>query len=276
MGLGELEILTIYGALAVLLFWVLRRPRPAAVAHWAASYAVAVTDANREDLTAYLTRAQRCRRLGFAAGYVVGAVVATRNELSVLPVASVSVGLGYSAGIVAAEVASRRAPSGAALLAPRDLGQYLPAKLVWIPRALVLAIIVVALLALGTPLGVGAVVVSDAQVAALAACSVGALVVAELLQRAVVRRRQPVADRERLAADDAMRAQSVHAIAGALIIVDGSLFVPLLYRLGTPGTSNGVADLAMVVVPAVAWLAGIWYQNRAWRVRRRYPVATPA
>jgi hypothetical protein len=92
----------------------------------------------------------------------------------------------------------------------------------------------------------------------------------------VVGRRQPLVEPDLLAADDALRAQSAHALAGAVIIAAGSILFPLLMRPGGADVLNPLFDLLALASPVAGWFVGVWYQNRAWRVRRGRPSATAA
>jgi hypothetical protein len=275
MGLGTIELLVLL-PVALILIWVFRPPSPKAVAFWASAYAVQVTERNERMLRAYLTRSQRWRRLGFGIGWLAASSFERSDDFAVLATPFLLIGVGYSAGIVAAEAFSHPVrTTGAAALDTRRLSQYLPAKLVRLPRLLTGLVVIAAAIALAVDAD-RTDVASDREVFALAAAAVAALLVAEIVQRAVVRRRQPLVDPDLLAADDALRAQSTHALAGAVIITAGSLLFPLLMRPGGADVLNPTFDLLAVFSPVAGWVVGVWYQNRAWRVRRSRPSATAA
>ena len=92
----------------------------------------------------------------------------------------------------------------------------------------------------------------------------------ERLQRWLIERPQPFTDPALLAADDAIRSQSVHSLAGSGIAV-------LLLLAGTICWAMSASDVQVLRwvmwVPAVlsflaALYACLYYGHRAWRVRR--------
>ena len=269
MALGPVELAVIAAGFGLLLWFALRRLAPDDVTRWASAYDLTLTGRNRDLVTGYLRRAQRWRRGGFVVGLLSSGALPGTGLL--MP------GLGYTAGIVAAEVLTQRGePSGAAVLEPRRLAQYLPAKLVWIPRMLVVALLGAATWSLTIDPDPLDDFIDDTGILALAALALGVLLVAEVLEQHIVARRQPLTEVDLLAADDALRTQSLHALAGAVIIAAGSLAFPLLYRPAQADYLNPAVDLVAVLAPVAGWLVGIWYQNRAWRVRRALPPIAPA
>jgi hypothetical protein len=92
----------------------------------------------------------------------------------------------------------------------------------------------------------------------------------ERLQRWLVERPQPFTDPELLAADDAIRSQSVHSLAGSglavLLLMAGSVCLAmaasdvqiLRWTMWVPGVFSFIAAL----------YACLYYGHRAWRVRR--------
>ena len=142
--------------------------------------------------------------------------------------------IGYLVGAVCAEVSLAR-PLGAARrsasLVPRELGDYLPRRMLTLQRGLAIAV-VPGVLVLGLvpydarasqPGWLGLVTGA----AAFAAFGVGL----EALERWLVRRPQPFTGVSLVAADDAIRAQSVHSLAGSglalLLVVWSGIFAVL-------------------------------------------------
>jgi hypothetical protein len=110
-----------------------------------------------------------------------------------------------------------------------------------------------------------------------AVLAIALTVALEWLERRVVRRAQPFTGASLLAADDAIRAQAVHSVAGAglallLLVTSGIAF-------GLTQSDVDALRLTMWVPAAVA--LGLALRacadvgHRAWRVRRT-PGATPA
>ena len=191
-----------------------------------------------EELKArHLRRARIFRRCGVVAGLVLPSLVeyALTGRVQILgfgtdgtsaPYAGPLWGyIGYLAGSVCAEATlvrridpARRAAS----LVPRKLEDYVPRRLLHAQRALG-AVVVLGILSLGVvpyderttqPGWLG--LLSGAALAA--AFTVGL----EALERWLVRRPQPFTDRSLVAADDAVRAESVRSVAGsglALLLV---------------------------------------------------------
>jgi hypothetical protein len=268
--MGPVEVVLYYGTLAALLwFVVVRTPTEKERRSWARSYGLEITPVNERAVWRYLARSQRWRRVGFVLGWLAASGLDRRDGNDFLGSWWLLAGVGYSLGIVAAEATRHpRVESGAASLEPRHLDQYLPRWLTWVPRVLTAAVVVAAVVALT---GSRALTLSDPQILVLAAVAAGVLAGAELIERAVVARRQPVSEPDLLAADDAMRTQSAHALAGAVIIAAGSLWSILLFSYGDELLGATARQTFAALLPAAAWVVGIVVQNLAWRVRRLLP-----
>jgi hypothetical protein len=184
-----------------------------------------------------------------------------------------SIFIGYLLGALGAELAfARPVASGlrAAGLVPRELTSYLPRRLVAAQRALA------GVAALGV-LAIGLVpypdTVTDPAPSALALAAAGVLAFAiglEALERWLVRRPQPFAEPALVAADDALRAQSVRAMAGAGL----SLLLLLCCGVSLALQASDVHALqTLMIAPAVLFLlasvvaCGEVGESR-WRVRR--------
>ncbi len=187
--------------------------------------------------------------------------------------------VGYLVGALLAELTFKRPrpERASATLAPRELQHYLPPRLSQTLRfgaVLALALVGVYLL---VPVRQPRV-----DVPRLAAWALLPVVVAagvEMLQRYIVRRPQPLAETDLVAADDAIRSASVHALAGAGI---GLLLVLLGDILHSIGFSTDVQVLrwtlpwmALICLgAAVGALTGLT-KPYGWQVRRNDLQAQP-
>ena len=184
--------------------------------------------------------------------------------------------LGFGAIFVGALVAeisfARPVAHGrrAASLAPRRLRTYLPRRVVVAQRVLAAAAAlgVLALAAVPYPGSVDAPSEAAATVWAVIVLGFGAAL--EALERWLVRRPQPFTRPTLVAADDALRAQSVRSVAGAglallLLLCSG-------VSLGLQAADVDVLRTAMVVPAAgclvLSILACRSMGEGAWRVRR--------
>jgi hypothetical protein len=167
-----------------------------------------------------------------------------------------------------------------ASLSPRLLGDYLPGRLIWALR-------LAGVLALGAgiagwfvstgdgPDRFGGTVSSGASLGLGIAGAVLAIGV-EALQRHVVGRSQPVVAADLLAADDAIRAASVHTLAGAGLAIELLAVSTVIARLveAHPRLPAGLG-----ASPFVVFIAGLaawrYYSHRAWRVRRSSSTKPP-
>lgn len=253
------------------------------VTDWAGAHGVSLTTRSQAMVRYYLRLGAVLRTIGGLAGIALAALA--HRALGV----GVANGLlwwvwvmgGYLLGALWAELFLTR-PIGterAAALSPRQLSDYLPARLRWSLRAAGAASVVVGLAGFldvaarddtqWTPVSTGA---------ALGLGLGGGVIalVVEALQRLIVRRPQPVVAVDLLQADDAMRASSVHTLAGTglgmVLLIIGTTCTRLLAGHHLP-FGLGAAPLALWIAALIAWR---YYSYRAWRVRRpvpRQPVA---
>lgn len=183
---------------------------------WASERMLALDAGSRALIADYLGTTRWLRITGVLVG--VGAALLTPSSIGFVPDVLRSPWLpgiiGYLLGTVAGEVALRRPRGSRAAVRVRTLDHYLSP---WAKRAerLVAAVALVVI-------GIGFVVPDREAELSPYGESVGLLVGvvvvllgAESLQRWIVRRPQPVVSAAMLAADDAIRRASVHAIAGA-------------------------------------------------------------
>jgi hypothetical protein len=259
---------------------------------WARAHAVELTPENRPVVVRYLRTGRILRTWGVVGGLllpsVVELVLSGRVQLlgfgtdgTAAPYAGpMGAFVGYLVGALCAEVSTARRVDPArrsASLVPRELGQYMPRVLLYAQRALGIAVLLGALVLGVVPFDRSAGAVEPQWLVlltfggAFAALAVGL----EALERWVVRRPQPFISPPLVAADDAIRAQSVHSLAGSglalLLVACSGIFLGL-------ATSDVALLRATMWLPAVATLllairACMDVGHRPWRVRR--PVARP-
>lgn len=272
------------GVAAVALLVSVWMPVNGRVSSWARRYGVAVTAANRQVIGIYLRRSRGLQIAGAAAGWGASPLWAAFTGRP-FPLGGNWVALavgGFLLGAVAGEVITgrgHRTRNGArsAALTPRLLSDYLPASSLWALRVLPVAVAGVAVAYAAFPKDPSRPV--DPSVAYFAAMSillVAFAIATEWMLRAIVLRPQPVASPDMVAADDAIRASSLHTLsAGAialLLLGAGWGLVSLgiatsVVPLRNAATSIGVlADLASVL----AW--ALLTHPRAWRVHHEAPL----
>jgi hypothetical protein len=254
--------------------------------HWSRERGFELNAENRPAVARYLRRARLLPTLGALVGVPLPTLVelVLHGELVILGfhgdgsgapyAAPFELYIGYLLGALCAEVSMARPRDPArrsASLVPRDLDGYLPHRLLLAQRALgvavVLGIIVTGLVPYPS-LASG----PDWSALAAGAAFFGAFAVGlEVLEGWIVHRPQPFTSPSLVAADDAIRAQSVHTLAGA------GLALLLL------GLSGVFAVLTVSDVDLLTWtmwlpaLAAFVLSVRAcldigqqpWRVRRR-------
>jgi hypothetical protein len=260
---------------------------------WARAHAVELTPENRPMVARYLRTGRVLRTWGVLAGLLLPSLaeLALSGRVQLLgfgtddtaaPYAGpMGAFIGYLVGALCAEVSIARPIDEArrsASLVPRELGDYLPRRLLRVQRTLGF-VVVLGVLILGlVPYPPGSAepgwlgLLTGA--AAFAAFGAGL----EALERWLVRRPQPFTSPSLVAADDAIRAQSVHSLAGSgvalLLVVCSGIFV------GLAASDVAVLRWAMWLPAIVALLLSIRAcadtGKRAWRVQRPIPEPTGA
>ncbi len=280
---SKLILQLVFGALGVVitLGWLTRRatdPREAFT--WARAYRVEVTPLNRAMIVRFVRVSITLRGLGAVSGLVLGSLFDRGLGLRT----STGVGfwvwvlLGWIAGGAWAEaryVPPNRAADMTASLTPRRVADYLPAAVHWAPpagAALTSGVAVLGLVA-GPPAQpevFGVATPSD-----LWLLIVGSMIITALAlwgEQRVVDRRQPAAHPDVTAADDAIRASTVHLLGA------GSTAAILLLGAHAAGGVLGPRQLPFGMrgwVPVLFILGALFSSRymvyRAWRVRRPRP-----
>jgi hypothetical protein len=215
----------------------------------------------------HLRRARIFRRSGIAAGLVLPSLVeyTLTGRVQILgfgtdgtaaPYAGPLWGyIGYLAGAVCAEATlvrridpARRAAS----LVPRELEDYVPRRLLHSQRGLGVVVVAGILLLGVVPYDERTTQPGWLGLLAGAALAAAFAVGLEALERWLVRRPQPFTDPSLLAADDAVRADSVRSVAGSGVAL---LLVTLSGIFAGLGASEVGALRATMWLPALAALA---------------------
>lgn len=240
-----------------------------------ARHELAVSLANGNQIIAYLATTRRWRAAGLAAG-------ATFWLLWTIPRHSVGVNAltllaGWFLGAVTAEVRVDHLAYGArraAALARREPASYLPRGAWWLVPAC--AGIAVALAGASAVLAARGAVVEPAGAAWLAAALVVTVVV-RVAQQRVLRRPQPLAAPDVLAADDAIRSRSMHSLAGGGAALILYCVLGQLHAL-TPALAGSAQDAVVVIELAFGYILvpvlGYAVATARWPVART-PSAEP-
>lgn len=248
---------------------------------WADRYGLELTDGNRPLIARYIRRTRSLRAIGGATGWLAPMVfVSFTNRPFPLGGNSLALALGgYLLGAMIAETTflrPLRAPGElrSASLIPRALGDYVAPFAVWALRLLPLVTVGMAALYAFVPKQDARPVDPSVQFVVLIS---GVLVVfaiaVELILRAIVGRAQPVTSPELAAADDAIRASSIHAFSGAAI---GMLLVGVGWAVFSVGTITSVralhGALPWLAIVAISMAVYAWIylgHPRTWRVRHQ-------
>ena len=275
-GVLLVSILGLLVVMAVMVALALVRPAKAGDDEWAERHGLRLTAGNRAVVAWYLRTAASLRAVGVAAGLVLPPLAVWALGLS--PRVAFPywtwVFLGYLAGAVYAEVSLVRRGDPAhpvATLQVRAVAAYLRPSLLAAQRvAGGVAVVIAAAVAL-VPIRVPP---SQAlgrlpAVALTLAAAVFALGL-ESVERWLVTRPQPFDAPDLVAADDAIRSASLHAVAGSGLAV-------VLLGIGTgciwlAGSDVQVLRWTMWAPGVLAWFVALWCcarsSHRPWRVVR--------
>jgi hypothetical protein len=273
-------------ALAVAFVWAAMMPSEGRLARWSYHYGVRLTESNRSLVGAHLRRTRSLQVAGGALGWLLSPLYITlfgrplplTDNWVLLAVA------GYLLGAAVAEItllrrSQRHSSVRAAALARRALSDYIPPAAVWAIRMLPLMGVSLAVIYALFPRNPQRTV--DPSVAVMIASSVLVVVLAALIEwflRTIVMRPQPAITNDLLAADDAIRAASIHSLAAAgialILLSIGWAAVSLGDVIGSNALSQllpwfGVAcDLGALT----AWI-GLGHLA-TWRVQRGAPAVS--
>ena len=246
---------------------------------WARAHSLLVTAENRPMVHWYLRNARVLRTCGALAGFLLPYLAAVAfGSPGAGAVHLVWVFVGYLLGALYAELSLvRPLPAGrrAATLVPRALEDYLPRELRITQRSLGAVIAAASLVLLAVPFASDSMLAPELWLVPLGMIGGPALAVGlERLQGWLVRRPQPFTDPDLLAADDAIRAQSVHSVSGSGIAIELVWLSAVCFSLA----QSDVQFLRWTMwVPGLFGLSAAlfacqYYGHRAWRVRRHLPM----
>jgi hypothetical protein len=249
--------------------WRAYRRDESLVERWAHDHGLELTPENRPLVARYLRNARVLRTWGAVAGAILPSLIelAVSGRLQVLgfgtdgesaPLGFGTIFLGYLVGALCAEVSLARPKPGlrrSASLVRRELGDYLPPAAVLAQRAAA-ATGALGLLAIAVvPYPAEVSNASPLALTLVAAGVVGFGAGLEAIERWLVRRPQPFTSPPVIAADNAIRAQSISVVAGA------GLALLLLFcsgvALGLQASDVAVLRTAMIIPAAVCLLAAL-------------------
>jgi hypothetical protein len=246
----------------------------AVVEEWATAHALVLNPTNRPMVEWYLRTARVLRTWGVVAGLVLPQLVDNAFGWRALREAQpLFAFVGYLLGALYAELALVRRVDGdrrVAVLEPRDVEAYVPRRLLVAHRAVAGLALGSAAVLLALPWRDHVTSPTRGSVVFVALLTAGLGLGLPRLERWLVERPQPFTDADLLAADDAIRSQSLHSVAGSGLAVQLLLLGGLLFGL----TVTDVQLLRWTMwVPGLACFVGsiyvcLFYGHRAWRVRR--------
>lgn len=281
MALGEIEVLflTLLLGLLVLAVVAARRRRWDA-AGWAERLGLDLSPRATPPVQAYLDRARRGRLVGAVAGLLtpmVGNAVLGEPLPPPLDFGLLDALVGYSLGALLAEASVGRPRAGerpAASLLPREVRDYLaPWRLRLLRGGAVAALTLVALV----PVLYAGEESADVPPAPVIATTVVVLWAAvEAALRGVVRRRRGTVEPDLVAADDAIRSSSLHALAAAgaslqLLIASVHLMVVGAADALTPELGTAVQAVAVAVFVGAQAVWAVFTRPPSVPARRRVP-----
>lgn len=241
----------------------------ARVAGFAARHQLVITPDNGGAVIGYLATTRRWRAAGLAGG-VLASVAWTvphgRVGANVLALLA-----GWFAGAAVAEARLARPPSGprrAASLVARQWSDYLPGWM-WTLTPIMGAIDVAVAAGAGIVAAAGRPVALWS-VAFWAAAGLAVAAAVRVVQWRIVRRPQPPAAPDMLAADNAIRSRSLHVLsaAGATLVLYCVLGQLAAVEAGLGGAGGELFAAAAVVGGIVLPLVGAHIAARSWHVRR--------
>jgi hypothetical protein len=260
---------TVVVAAVVVVGWGTRRVRrPEATVLWARAHGLTLTAANAALARWYVLLAGTLRVVGAVSGALVGSLADRAFGIDT------SAGTGFwmwaSIGWVSGgwwawrQVADALPAAPTARLVPRHLPDYAPLAARWGPAAggTVLAVAAIATAMVDTRSTWTTIAVLVAAIAPVAAHR-GAM--------AVVDHRQPAADEDLVAADDAIRSSTIHLVGAgsctALLLAAVALWQTAIDP--TRPLPYGIRGWLPLAVVLAAYVTARYLTNRPWRVRRQ-------
>jgi hypothetical protein len=276
---GFVEVIFLLGFVTVLVvvLRVVRYDIDEDVRTWSAAYGLRITPGNTRFVRTYLRTGRRLRFVCSVAGLLLPPLVG----LALDPQASAGPSLngliaGYMVGSLWAALSlTRTGPSTTrvAALSPRRLPDYLPARLRWALRAIGLSTTVLAIAALSVEPRDTHITGPSSTTLLLAVTGVALAIAVEAAQRWILRRPQPFVAPDLVAADDAVRSSSIHALAGSGIA--SLLLLQIGPAIALAGSDTQALRWVMPWVALTSFLGALvairYYVYRAWRVRRTVP-----
>lgn len=243
---------------------------------WAHERDLEIDATNRAMVAWYLRTSRTLRLLGVLAGFVLAPLVALAlgDDSLATSYRWLAAVAGYIAGVAYAEIALRRPSGGRASIRRRQLSDYLSPWAKRAQRRTAGAAAGFAALAVLLPMREPELVSARARIGILVAVPL-VLGGVEGLQRWLVRRPQPVVSTSLLHADEAIRRQSVHSIAGAGMGLQWLLAGAAMWALA--GSELQLLRWTMWVGAVLAWGIALGacthYDSGVWQ-RRTTPTPT--
>jgi hypothetical protein len=271
---------------AVALVHAVMSPSDGRVARWSSHHGLAVTDSNRSVVAGYLRRTRSLEVAGATLGWlsspvyvgIVGRPFPLGDSWVVLAVAGSLLG----AALAELTFLGQRQPLPAvraAMLTPRMLTDYVPGAVMWAIRALPVAAVALAIAYAVAPKDLQrSVDPSIGFMLAMALLVVAFAVLIDWFLKTIVSRPQPAITNDLLAADDALRAGSIHALAAAALAL-------ILLSVGWALVSLGGVTADAQAGEVLPWLGAacdvgaliVWIglgHAANWRVHRDAPAVS--
>jgi hypothetical protein len=239
----------------------------ARLALFARRHNLVITAANGNQVIRYLATTRRWRVGG--AWFSALALLAMSIGLGSVQVSLLVLAVGWFGGALIAEVRLapvRAGPRRAASVAPRLPESYL-ARPTWLllPAAGWVSVAVAVLILIVAARGGG---VTGPAAVGWSTLAIVLAVVVDVVRHGVLRRGQPVAAPDVLAADDAMRSRSLHVLTGCGFVLVSFCVIGQLTALqpALTGTGASIVGLLQVLVGCACTLCGIVVVTLRWPV----------
>lgn len=258
-GSGLVVLTALVAFVAVLLSTPFHPVSRRRVERFARRQSLRITEGNGGLVIGYLATTRRWRAAGLIASVATVAVYSWWQDRAV-QLSFLSIFAGWFVGAVIAEWRISTAASGSrrvASLVPRRAADYLPAYARWLP-------VVFWAVAFGTGVSAAGYLLAHGRAVPAAlfgwlAVMVGVGVAIVQVQRHVLRRPQPLADADVLAADDAIRSRTLHVLSGSTLALGGYLATAVLGAVQdvawlNDGPVSPVSAIAILLAPILGVL----------------------